>query len=242
MRCRRGSWQGWHVNTAERCLVCSPPLMHGTARCPTAQRCGFWQVTAKREKRDAAREEARAEVRAGRGGASARAKASAVFADDAALAPVLDNSLGWGAFMATSANVRYQLINAFEERFLVRARPRLWPGHPAGFMRNARRPWEKEHGRADCCRPLQSLLDVQSSMLWPFITPERCRPTACNTRACLETRVLRAGAGAAWARSKAGGHVRAALQQHICGLRNVGRMRPDGRPAVTLRAWPRLSV
>ena len=78
-------------------------------------------MTAKRDKRDAAREEARADVRAGRGGAAARAKASAVFVDDAALAPVLDNSLGWGAFMATSANVRYQLINAFEERFLVRA-------------------------------------------------------------------------------------------------------------------------
>ena len=79
-------------------------------------------MTAKRDKRNAAREEARADVRAGRGGAAARAKASAVFVDDAALAPVLDNSLGWGAFMATSANVRYQLINAFEERFLVRAR------------------------------------------------------------------------------------------------------------------------
>ena len=88
---------------------------------PQPQHGGASQVTGKRDRRDAAREEARAEVRAGRGGATARAKATAVFVDDAALAPVLDNSLGWGAFMATSANVRYQLINAFEERFLVRS-------------------------------------------------------------------------------------------------------------------------
>ncbi|KAK9835413.1 hypothetical protein WJX81_007941 [Elliptochloris bilobata] len=78
-------------------------------------------VHAKRDRRDAMREEARAEVRAGHGGAAARAAASAEFGEDAALAPVLDNSLGWGAFMATSANVRYQLVNAFEERFLERA-------------------------------------------------------------------------------------------------------------------------
>lgn len=108
-------------------------------------------MTAKRDKRDAAREEARAEVRAGRGGAAARAQASAVFVDDAALAPVLDNSLGWGAFMATSANVRYQLINAFEERFLVRA----WPTTIAvviylqarGSIQHATR--DTEHGQAD---------------------------------------------------------------------------------------------
>ena len=35
------------------------------------------------------------------------------------LAPVLKNSLGWGAFMASSANVRYQLVNALEDRFMV---------------------------------------------------------------------------------------------------------------------------
>jgi hypothetical protein len=42
------------------------------------------------------------------------------------LAPVLENSLAWGAFMGLSANVRYQLINGFEERMLVRA-PALSP-------------------------------------------------------------------------------------------------------------------
>jgi len=34
------------------------------------------------------------------------------------LAPVLDNSLGWGAFMAVSSNMRYQLVNGIEERVL----------------------------------------------------------------------------------------------------------------------------
>lgn len=38
------------------------------------------------------------------------------------LAPVARNSVCWGAFMATSANVRYQLLNGFEERYLVRRR------------------------------------------------------------------------------------------------------------------------
>ncbi len=77
-------------------------------------------MKAKRGRRDAAREEARAAVREGRGGSAARAAAALEFGDDAVLAPVLQNSVGWGVFMATSANVRYQLINAFEERFLVR--------------------------------------------------------------------------------------------------------------------------
>lgn len=36
------------------------------------------------------------------------------------LAPVLENSIAWGGFMATSANLRYQLVNGFEERVLVR--------------------------------------------------------------------------------------------------------------------------
>lgn len=35
------------------------------------------------------------------------------------LAPVARNSICWGTFMATSANVRYQLLNGFEERYLV---------------------------------------------------------------------------------------------------------------------------
>lgn len=35
------------------------------------------------------------------------------------LAPVARNSICWGTFMATSCNVRYQLLNGFEERFLV---------------------------------------------------------------------------------------------------------------------------
>ncbi|KAK9824347.1 hypothetical protein WJX72_009595 [[Myrmecia] bisecta] len=38
--------------------------------------------------------------------------------DDKQLAPVLDNSLGWGGFMALSSNSRYQLVNGFEERVL----------------------------------------------------------------------------------------------------------------------------
>lgn len=40
-------------------------------------------------------------------------------AGDKELAPVLDNSLAWGGFVATSTNVRYQLVNGFEERALV---------------------------------------------------------------------------------------------------------------------------
>lgn len=39
---------------------------------------------------------------------------------DTELAPVLPNSLGWGSFMALSANSRYQIINGIEERVLVR--------------------------------------------------------------------------------------------------------------------------
>ena len=35
------------------------------------------------------------------------------------LAPVARNSICWGTFMATSANLRYQLLNGFEERYLV---------------------------------------------------------------------------------------------------------------------------
>ena len=37
---------------------------------------------------------------------------------DVELAPVLPNSLGWGSFMALSANSRYQLSNGIEERGL----------------------------------------------------------------------------------------------------------------------------
>ncbi len=35
------------------------------------------------------------------------------------LAPVWDNSVAWGGFMATSANLRYQLVNGIEDRVLV---------------------------------------------------------------------------------------------------------------------------
>lgn len=38
---------------------------------------------------------------------------------DKALAPVLDNSLAWGGFMAGSSNTRYQIVNTLEERLLV---------------------------------------------------------------------------------------------------------------------------
>lgn len=151
---------------AERCLTGCQLSLQGTAPRATAQRCGAAQVTAKRDKRDAAREEARVEVRAGRGGAAARAKASAVFVDDAALAPVLDNSLGWGAFMATSANVRYQLINAFEERFLVRARPivSLFSRCLQAQCSLQESHWKEKHGRASYCCPHCYLLVSESSM------------------------------------------------------------------------------
>ena len=39
------------------------------------------------------------------------------------LAPVLDNSIAWGAFVAASTNIRYQLVNGIEERGLVRSSP-----------------------------------------------------------------------------------------------------------------------
>lgn len=38
---------------------------------------------------------------------------------DKELAPVLDNSIAWGGFVSTSTNLRYQLVNGFEERALV---------------------------------------------------------------------------------------------------------------------------
>uniref|UniRef100_A0A7S0ZDE3 Uncharacterized protein n=1 Tax=Timspurckia oligopyrenoides TaxID=708627 RepID=A0A7S0ZDE3_9RHOD len=34
------------------------------------------------------------------------------------LAPVLDNSIQWGLFLGLSSNLRYQLVNGFEDRFL----------------------------------------------------------------------------------------------------------------------------
>jgi hypothetical protein len=105
-------------------IACSSPLVHLFGHSPgrpAHQRARRAKVTAKRGRRDAAREVARTAVREGRGGSAARAAAAADFSDEAALAPVLDNSLGWAAFMGTSANVRYQLVNAIEERFLVRA-------------------------------------------------------------------------------------------------------------------------
>lgn len=36
------------------------------------------------------------------------------------LAPVLDNSLAWGGFLAVSSNSRYQIVGTLEERILVR--------------------------------------------------------------------------------------------------------------------------
>lgn len=36
------------------------------------------------------------------------------------LAPVARNSICWGIFMATSANLRYQLLSGFDERYMVR--------------------------------------------------------------------------------------------------------------------------
>ncbi len=36
------------------------------------------------------------------------------------LAPVLENSVNWGGFMALSTNIRYQVVNGFEDRILVR--------------------------------------------------------------------------------------------------------------------------
>ena len=32
--------------------------------------------------------------------------------------PPVKNSLAWGSFMGVSSSIRYQLVNAFEERFL----------------------------------------------------------------------------------------------------------------------------
>ncbi len=39
------------------------------------------------------------------------------------LAPVLQNSLAWGGFLALSSNTRYQLVAGIEERVLVRPPP-----------------------------------------------------------------------------------------------------------------------
>ena len=48
-------------------------------------------------------------------------------APDKELAPVLDNSIAWGGFVATSTNLRYQTVNAFEERALVCCHSTAWP-------------------------------------------------------------------------------------------------------------------
>ena len=91
--------------------------------------------------------------------------------DDAALAPVLDNSLGWGAFMATSANVRYQAINAFEERFLVR--------HVTALVRCLQARWQyatRHQGKGAMTCGLQTVIRflyvLFHSMLWPSIMLE----------------------------------------------------------------------
>lgn len=39
--------------------------------------------------------------------------------EETKLAPVLDNSLGWGSFVFLSSNARYQTVNFVEERILV---------------------------------------------------------------------------------------------------------------------------
>lgn len=38
------------------------------------------------------------------------------------LAPVLDNSVVWGSFVALSSNTRYQIVAGIEERILVSSR------------------------------------------------------------------------------------------------------------------------
>ena len=50
------------------------------------------------------------------------------------MAPVARNSICWGIFMATSANLRYQLLSGFDERYMVRGlgRTNLEPLLPAG--------------------------------------------------------------------------------------------------------------
>ena len=42
------------------------------------------------------------------------------------LAPVLDNSVAWGGFVAVSSNTRYQIIAGIEERVLVSAQSHSW--------------------------------------------------------------------------------------------------------------------
>lgn len=49
------------------------------------------------------------------------------------LAPVLQNSIYWGGFMALSTNVRYQMVNGFEDRFLVSSV--AWSLNPTGHGR-----------------------------------------------------------------------------------------------------------
>ncbi len=54
-----------------------------------------------------------------------RQEASTGVVSEKQLAPVLDNSLGWGSFMMVSSNTRYQVVATLEERLLVS--PRLMP-------------------------------------------------------------------------------------------------------------------
>ena len=72
----------------------------------------------RKERAKAAAVEAAAEARAA---LPIWKRGPAPVAEEAAphLAPVLKNSLGWGGFMASSANVRYQLVNGLEDRFMV---------------------------------------------------------------------------------------------------------------------------
>ena len=57
------------------------------------------------------------------------------------LAPVLENSTGWGGFVAVSTNLRYQLVNGIEERGLVSSLP-VYKQQPMSLVRGTTICWK----------------------------------------------------------------------------------------------------
>ena len=62
---------------------------------------------------------------------------------DKELAQVLDNSIAWGGFVASSTNLRYQLVNGFEERALA-------GNCPLTLHTNVKNNWHSGWGFPSC--------------------------------------------------------------------------------------------
>ena len=129
------------------------------------------------------------------------------------LAPVLENSVVWGGFMGLSTNLRYQLLNGFEERLLV------------------------THHLIVTLKPIPPLLSNIFALLKHL--PTRNTPQevdvesaswySSNSAGYSKVIVFFCGAGIPGAKrtSKSSHHLRFALQQYICRRSPVGLVRPS---------------